>query len=67
MVINLKRIATVVMVLRLISLQTESSGGLRGNGNSKTAHMVEWIQKSRYTIVHSIEVKSQVRRFSIFP
>ena len=66
MIINLKRIATVAMVLRLMSLETESSAGFKVNGISKTDHVVERIRKSRYTIVQSIELKSHVRIFSIF-
>ena len=64
MIINLKRIATVAMVLRLMSLKTESAGGFEGD--RIIDHVVERIRKSRHTIVHIIELKSQVRRFSIF-
>ena len=63
-VMNLKLITTVVMAMICFSDTVESSRGFRGNRNSKTDHMVEWIQKSRRKIVHTIEVKSQVRRSS---
>ena len=61
----LKFIIVVAMALILISDTAESSGGLRGNENGKTNHVVERIRKSRHKIVHSIEVKSRVRKSSI--
>ena len=57
----LKLIIVVAMTSILISDTAESSG----KGNRKTDHVVERIQKSQHKIVHSIEVKSQVRKHSI--
>ena len=62
---NLKLITTIVVAMICSSDTVESSGGFRGNSNSKTDHVVERIQKSRPKIVLTIEVKSQVRKYSI--
>ena len=58
----LNSIDTVLIVLILVTQKVESSGGFRESGNrsSETPHVVERIQKSRHTIVHRIEVKSEV-------
>ena len=42
---NLMVITAVVMAMILISHKVEPSGGFRGNRNSKTDRLVEWIQK----------------------
>ena len=55
---NVKVIAAVAMVITIITIKLESSSGIR-HENNKAQHLAERIQKSRHTIVHSIEVKSQ--------
>ena len=51
-------VAMVLALFHVTDVKAESSGGFRGN-------LVEKIGKSRYKIVHTIEVKSQVSSYVV--